>query len=408
MKKKMMRNNEMELNVRKSDDIISLTELSALVGEMKEKDILKKHKYAITHLDNGNYCTHVMTSRGVTRTLTRSTKKRIEQAIIDFYTSERFNPCFGKVLTMWLEEKHDYEEIAESSYTKYKTDFRRYFPFDGEFYHLRIGDIDESILERYIKETIRNLGLTRRGYNAMRTLLYGAFKYAKREKMTDFSISTFFKDLALPKRIFAYKANPIDEEQVFTEHEANLVIEHLKQNGDIRSLGLILMFETGMRVGELVALRRVNLLGNAIEITSTEISYDDENGKRIFTVQDMPKTVNGHRLIYLTEKAQETVRAILKINPFGEYLFMDEGKRIRSKSMNYHIKKACREVGIPERSTHKMRKTYASMLIKNNVDERLVMQQMGHSDISTTKKYYYFNTTEKDEAREIITRAITY
>lgn len=397
-----------DLNKTEENDIMTLAELSVLVGEMKEKEILKKHKYAISHMKNGCYCTHVVTSKGVKKTITRSTRKGIEEAIIDFYNSEENNPCFGKVFQMWIEEKHEYAEISESSYTKYKNDFKRFFPFESDFYHLKIGNIDDRILERYIKLTIRDLKLTRKAYNGMRTLIMGTFKYAKREGMTDFSISTFFKDMEIPKRIFAQKNKPLDEEQVFTDTEIGKLISYLNSNKTIRNLGIILMFETGLRVGELTALRRENIFSDAIEVTSTEVSYDDENGKRIFVVQDLPKTINGHRLVYLTDRAQAAIREILKINPFGEFLFMENGTRIRSKSINYHIKKACREVGISERSTHKIRKTFASALIRNNVDERLVMKLMGHSDIATTKRYYYFNTAERDEARSEVRRAITY
>lgn len=37
---------------------------------------------------------------------------------------------------------------------------------------------------------------------------------------------------------------------------------------------------------------------------------------------------------------------------------------------------------------HKIRKTYGTTLIDNNVDDALVAEMMGHKDISTTKKYY--------------------
>lgn len=65
-------------------------------------------------------------------------------------------------------------------------------------------------------------------------------------------------------------------------------------------------------------------------------------------------------------------------------------------------------VGIPERNTHKIRKTYASILISEKVDERLITLQMGHTDISTTKGIYYFNRKSKDESKNIISSAINY
>lgn len=46
---------------------------------------------------------------------------------------------------------------------------------------------------------------------------------------------------------------------------------------------------------------------------------------------------------------------------------------------------------INKRTMHKIRKTYGTTLIDNNVDDALVAEMMGHKDISTTKKYYYYS-----------------
>ena len=90
-------------------------------------------------------------------------------------------------------------------------------------------------------------------------------------------------------------------------------------------------------------------------------------------------------------------------------MFMDnQGRRIRANRFNYWLHRACKKVGIPERSTHKIRKTYASILLGNNVDERLITNQMGHTDIATTKGSYYFNRNSEDKNKGIISDAINF
>ena len=57
---------------------------------------------------------------------------------------------------------------------------------------------------------------------------------------------------------------------------------------------------------------------------------------------------------------------------------------------------------IDHRSTHKIRKTYGTTLLDNNVDDSIVSEQMGHSDIATTRKLYYFcNKSEKTKIAQI-------
>ena len=46
------------------------------------------------------------------------------------------------------------------------------------------------------------------------------------------------------------------------------------------------------------------------------------------------------------------------------------------------------------------------MLLDSNVDESIVAEQMGHENISTTRKYYYYSNKIEDKKREQVTKAI--
>ena len=85
-----------------------------------------------------------------------------------------------------------------------------------------------------------------------------------------------------------------------------------------------------------------------------------------------------------------------------------QGRRIRANRFNYWLHRACKKVGIPERSSHKIRKTYASILLSNQVDDRLITSQMGHTDIATTQGSYYFNRNSEKQRKEIISKVITF
>lgn len=73
------------------------------------------------------------------------------------------------------------------------------------------------------------------------------------------------------------------------------------------------------------------------------------------------------------------------INPFGEYLFELNGKRIRTYSFTSRLKSICKKLDISPKSLNKIRKTYATTLIDSGVEESLIISQMGHTDIDTTK-----------------------
>ena len=65
------------------------------------------------------------------------------------------------------------------------------------------------------------------------------------------------------------------------------------------------------------------------------------------------------------------------------------------------IESICRCINIPHRSFHKIRKTYATTLIDAGVGENVIINQMGHTEILTTKRFYYYN---KEEIADIKTQ----
>ena len=89
-------------------------------------------------------------------------------------------------------------------------------------------------------------------------------------------------------------------------------------------------------------------------------------------------------------------------------MFSEKGKRIRSNGMRRKLERCCEKIGVQYRSNHKIRKTYGTMLIDGGVDDSIVAEQMGHADISTTRKYYYFSNKSEEKKREQIIRAINY
>ena len=172
----------------------------------------------------------------------------------------------------------------------------------------------------------------------------------------------------LPKKCFAKKAIK-DDESVFTDGEVEKIADFIREDPSLLNYGILLAFQTGVRVGELCTLKYSDIQGNKLCIRRTEVRYRDKDGKYVFEVRESPKTEAGNRDIILSSEAKRTLKEIRKLNPFGKYIFMNDGKRIKEKAFSVKIVKICRYVGVKERSMHKARKTYATKLIKGNQAE---------------------------------------
>ena len=378
--------------------------------EMNErKKYLEMHTHEIWQGKDNGYYTYLTdeTQKKGRRLLRKSTKEKLEDAIIEFYKSEEDIPTINKVFKQWSKEKLEFGEICKGTYDRYENDFKKYFV--GSILDQKsIRYITEDYLEMFVRKSIAEHNLTVKAYSNFRTLIIGIFKYAKRKKLTNLSISTFFKDLDLSRKAFKRNCKS-KESQVFSEDEIPILLDWLRNNPSVENYGIVLCFQSGIRVGELAGLKFSDVTGKVLHVQRQEIKYKDEETKKCtHKIVEYTKTDAGDRCIILTDNAIETIKAIRRLNPFGEYMMQKGGRRFWTNTFNDRLYKACDKCGIQRRSMHKIRKTYGTTLIDANVDDSLIMSQMGHSDISTTRKYYYYSNKNSIHDEEQIEQAIAF
>lgn len=390
---------------------IDLADVQMQIENMKNNKYLEMHNHSIWQGTNGKWNTYLddeKAPRGFVLKV-RNTQEEIEKLVIRYYKDKEEDPYIYEVFEQWNKERLGYGEISNQSFNKYENDFKKYFPRSCILCQKKLRLITEADLEKYIKSTIKEFNMTAKRYANMRTILRGVFKYAKRKRYTDISITIFFGDLDLSKKVFQKKIVE-KEKEVFSESEVKLIMAYLWNRGSIRDLGVLLAFQMGARVGELCCLKFEDVVhnGKMLHIRRTEITYKDAaTGKRVCEARDFPKSEAGDRYVILPEAAESTLAAIRALNPTGEFMFMEAGKRIKANAFNRRLDRVCDDLRIPRRSMHKIRKTYGTTLIDGGVDDSLVSIQMGHKDIATTRKYYYFSNKDSDAKYEQINKALS-
>ena len=376
--------------------------------EMKEREkILKEHPYKIWQGKDEKWHTYLPDKERKRISKKRNTEREIQDLVVKYWKERNEVHTIESIFYEWINEKIKYKEIEKATYDRYETDFKRFF--DGSFRKTNIKNVTEDILEKFIKTTISEKQLSSKAYSGLRTLLIGIFKYAKKHKYSEISVYTFFGDLNLSKKIFTKKVKCIEKE-VFTEEELKKVIGYINgKQCKIREQGVLLAIYTGMRPGELSTLKAsdINLKNRTIHIQRSQIKYKDENGKCIIDVREYPKSDAGDRYLLLSDKALDTTKRILRLNPFGNFLFQDEHskKRITENGFNHKLCRICEAVNIPVRTMHKLRKTYGTTLIDHGVSDSIITEQMGHADIKTTRQYYYYSNHGQNEKIEQLNRA---
>lgn len=403
--------NDELLDFALKNDTIDLVGIRNEYENMKREQYLEKHNHNVWQSKDGKWKTYLddeSNPRGYVLKV-RTTEKAIKDLIIKYYKDKELDPYIDQVFNEWNNQRLFFKEISKQSYNRYSNDFKRFFPKDCLLRQKKFRLITENDIETFIKTTIRDKELTPKVYSGLRTIIRGIFKYGKSQHFTDISITTFFGDLELSRRAFTRKV--VDKEsEVFNENEITIVKSYLQKRGTIRDLGVLLAFETGMRVGELSALKKEDIIKSrkCIHIQRTEVTYKEpETKERVCEVRDFPKTEAGDRYLIIPDSAITILDEILALSKNSEYLFSEHGKRIRSNAFNRRLTRVCDDLHIKHRSMHKIRKTYGTTLLDADVDESTVAEQMGHKDIATTKRFYYRSNKNDNTKFEQISKALS-
>ena len=164
-----------------------------------------------------------------------------------------------------------------------------------------------------------------------------------------------------------------------TSEEVNKLLDiKLEKPNDYRNKAMLeLAFATGLRVSELV-----NLKVSDINFNDCYLRVMGKGKKeRIVPIDDMALKYVKAYLDYYRNK-------LLK-NKDSEYLFISSyGTTITRQAFFKLIKGECEKKGIEkEISPHTLRHSFASILLKNGANIRVIQELLGHEDLKTTQIY---------------------
>ena len=154
---------------------------------------------------------------------------------------------------------------------------------------------------------------------------------------------------------------------------------------DARNKAILeLMYATGLRISEVISLEYKN-----IDLDDCIVRVVGKGKKeRIVPINDY--AINALKT-YVND-----YRPLLIKNIINNYLFLNNhGNMITRQGIFKMIKAECLKKGITkEISPHTIRHTFATHLLENGADLRIIQELLGHSDISTTQIYTHL-TNEK-------------
>ena len=402
----MMTENEM-LKYALENGIINIDTIQTKIEMNERLKFLEKHEAKIWQSTDGKWYTYLPDVKNERRLIKRNSEKALKDAIIDFYKETEEEPTIEVLFHQWINEKLEYGEIQKQTYDRYIVDFHKFFEETG-FAEKKIRYIDDITLEHFCKSQIRDKELTSKGWANLRLLIRAIFKFARKRGYTKMDIVNFMSYLELSKTIFRH-TKKLSSDNVFNETEMKQIVEYCLSKPTLSNMAVLFAAYTGMRVGEIVALKWEDVQTDIIYVHRTQVSYKDENGKYVHTVKNNAKTEAGNREVVIIPQLRQVLRRLRIINPFTEYVFqIDDDKTVLKNTICKNLHIICDNLNIKRRGVHTLRKTFITNMINANVEETIILEQVGHTMLETSKAFYYYNDKMTNYMSDKIQKAISY
>lgn len=424
-------------NIKELDEIlktagqsgnIDLSDVQKHIEMLRRKTILEQHKYTVFFAKDGYWKTYVPDpdSKKGRRLIKRRDRDELDDAIVKEYRAiENYvAPTMRNVYPLWIEH-YTKKSRSQNTVKRAVATWNKYYAHD-KIIGKRMDKITPTAIESWLHTRIKEEGMNAKQFYNMSLPFRQIFAFAAKSKIIDNNV---FDEVDVNSKLFAKRQKPKSETQVFTETEEFFLMklawsEWQEDHSLGACLALILLFYTGMRIGEVVALKREDIEGMYVHINRAEVEVSDQVNPTRFVqvghmVVDYAKTSAAHRDVYLSQGGREVIDVVSELaerrcsadvlgaNPDAGYLFMNGNKRCNVDAVTYRVKKYCKILGIPFRSTHKIRKTYVSKLIDGGINIDAIREQIGHEDEETTYRCYCFNRKTKAETNILFEKALS-
>ncbi len=233
--------------------------------------------------------------------------------------------------------------------------------------------INEKLSERYVADIV--------------VLIKSVARFAQRR----YGVVNRLEYVTLPM------AQDKTEKRLLTVTEQERLKAEMLKNPTKSNVGILLTFATGLRIGELCALRweNINLEKRFIAVKTT--------------VQRIWNCGKGTQLIITAPKSSKSIREIplpdfiipyLKNIKAADECFLLSGstKIIEPRTMQYRFKSLLKKADLPYVNFHTLRHMFATKCIALGFDVKTLSEILGHSSVELTLNRYVHSSMERKQS----------
>ena len=295
------------------------------------------------------------------------------------------NNLLQKFVKEWIDWIIHERRLSEKTVKSYKIDLSFFLQHLKEYKNKSINfsdleRLDQSDLTSWFYKRINN-GISHRSNARSLSSIKSFLHFLIKKKIIKYSL---FMRIKGPK----FNSNlprPLSHNQVRKIFKN--IVENKQKWVGMRDLSIILlMWGYGLRISEALNLKLSDLQSNDLSIFG--------KGKKT-------------RLIPIAEEVSMFLKQMIKKCPFefdeNNFIFVGiRGKKLKAEIIQKEIRRLRNSFMLPDNTTpHSLRHTFATELLENMVDLRVIQEILGHSSLSTTQKY---TKVSSDRLRDVISK----
>lgn len=294
---------------------------------------------------------------------------------------------FSRVSDEWLQANKAHWK--ESSTVKYINILNNHLL--PEFGQRNIMDIARTDIQTYISKLLtsggkNNVGLAPKTVNSIISVMKNVFEYATETKGC--TLITF-KGLNVKQ--------PQKQMRILSQAEQSMLTEHLLQESSSTAIGILLSLYTGLRVGEVCALKweDISFRDNYIHVHKTmqRIQVKGNPDHKSEIIISSPKSACSVRDVPIPDKLllmlQERQNA-----PNTYFLTGKTTLYVEPRTMQNRFKSTIKKAGIAPANFHALRHTFATRCIELGFDIKSLSEILGHASVNITLNRYVHPSME--------------
>ena len=177
------------------------------------------------------------------------------------------------------------------------------------------------------------------------------------------------------------------------------ILNYIQSHFTFTGLGIYISLSTGLRIGEICALKwsDINVADGTITVSRTieRIYVIEGEKKHTELIINTPKTKNSCREIPMSKELLAMIKPLKKVVNEDFYVLTNNERPTEPRTYRNYYNGLMVKLDIPKLKYHGLRHSFATRCIEAGCDYKTVSVLLGHSNISTTLNLYVHPNIEQ-------------